>query len=470
MRQRTTLLTNFLLFLLLGITVSSAFAQELCETLVREAWEAVTDNCGETGKQRACYGHDSLHATFTDADAVTSFVNPSDQADLVSLQTVRTLPFDESEEEWGIIDFTIPAEPFGGSADDSIRIFTTGDVIIENAAYSVEGSLPMQTFNFTTGGQSACREAPNAVFIQSPDGLTVDLNINSTPIRLGSTVVIGTDVDGATGHDLMWFGVVEGALIVNPDTPEAQSVPEGTYTTALLSDEAGLGVNDTQALAKGRVPVLDAVTGRPIRGPRGLPFYRQVPVVDFIEPEAITTDGESFAGWEAYQFVEIIPAELLEYPVDVPEVEQETTLLTVRPAATPIETNNWCYAGGPWGDGRCNDPDPNVRAWYWNAGWYFSAFERGEIEEVPAQYGGSLGNGCYIEVGPGAFQFASSTVRNGSNEGDFVWSNPLLLINLYSNWLIWDDFIWMAGYYGDCSPLGVGPNAPPGLNIVAPIR
>lgn len=466
--KRRGLLTHFWLFLVLGVTITASFAQELCEVLVRDAWEEVTENCGDAGTQRACYGHDSLEVTFTADDVVTEFLNPSDQADLLSIQTVRTLPFDGDEEDWGISDFTIPAEPFGGSATDSIRIFTTGDVIVENAAYAVEGSLPMQTFNFKTAGQSACREAPNAVFIQSPDGLTVDLNINSTPIRLGSTIVLGTDVDGATGHDLMWFGVVEGELIINPDTPEAQAMPEGTYTTTLLSDEQGMGLDESTALARGRVPVVDAVTGRRILGPRGVPFYRQVPVIEFTEPEEITADGESFTGWGAYQFVEIIPTELLSYAVEVPDAEAETVALAPTVVSTPIQINNWCYAGGPWDDGRCNDPDPNIRAWYWNAGWYRSALERGEIDVIPPEYGGSLGNACYIEVGPGAFQFASATVRNGGNEGDFVWANQFVLNNTYSGWLIWDQTVWMVGYYGDCSPLGVGPDAPPGLNIVAP--
>lgn len=462
------LLSHFLLFIVLGVTVTASLAQELCEALVREAWEVVTENCGDTDGQRACYGHDSLEVTFTAADVATEFVNPSDQADLVSIQTVRTLPFDEEEEEWGIGDFTIPAEPFGGSADDFIRIFTTGDVVVENAAYAVEGSLPMQTFNFTTAGRSDCREAPNAVFIQSPDGLTVDLNVNSTPIRLGSTVVLGTDVDDATGHDLMWFGVVEGAMTINPDTPEAQTMPEGTYTTTLLSDEQGQGLDDSTAIVRGRVPVLDPVTGRRVLGPRGVPFYRQVPVVDFAEPEEITVDGESFAGWGAYQYIETIPVELLSYTVEIPDSDVETVALAPTVVLTPVETNNWCYAGGPWGDGRCNDPDPNIRAWYWHAGWYRSALERGVIDEIPPEYGGGLGNGCYIEVGQNAFQFASETVRNGGNEGDFVWASPLVLNNVYSGWLIWDDFIWSVGYYGDCSPLGVGPDAPPGLNVVPP--
>lgn len=390
MKQRG-LLTNFLLFVVLGVTITASFAQELCEALVRDAWEVVTENCGEIGNQSACYGHDSLEATFTTADTTASFLNPSDQVDLLSIQTVRTLPFDEEEEEWGISDFVIPAEPFGGTAQDSVRIYTTGDVIVENAAYAVDGSLPMQTFNFKTAGQSDCREAPNAVFIQTPDGLSVDLNVNSTPIQLGSTVVTGTDVDGATGADLMWFGVVEGMLKINPGTPEEIIVPEGSFTTTLLSNRQGLGLNNSVAVTEGRVPVLDAVTGEPILGPNDEPFFRQVPVTEFAEPEAITFDGPNYAGWDFYRFVELIPDDLLTYSVSVPDQEQEVFALAparsfALPTATPNGSQNWCYAGGPWADGRCNDPDPVVRDWYWNAGWYNAALAGGKINSIPEQY------------------------------------------------------------------------------------
>lgn len=30
---------------------------------------------------------------------------------------------------------------------------------------------------------------------------------------------------------------------------------------------------------------------------------------------------------------------------------------------------NWCNPGGPWGDGRCNNPDPFVASYYWEMGW-----------------------------------------------------------------------------------------------------
>lgn len=35
---------------------------------------------------------------------------------------------------------------------------------------------------------------------------------------------------------------------------------------------------------------------------------------------------------------------------------------------------NWCYAGGPWGNGRCSaSSDPAVNEWYWTCGYWRAA-------------------------------------------------------------------------------------------------
>jgi LysM repeat protein len=39
-------------------------------------------------------------------------------------------------------------------------------------------------------------------------------------------------------------------------------------------------------------------------------------------------------------------------------------------AGDPV--GNWCYPGGPWGDGRCDDPDPDVSQHLWECGYYFA--------------------------------------------------------------------------------------------------
>lgn len=39
-------------------------------------------------------------------------------------------------------------------------------------------------------------------------------------------------------------------------------------------------------------------------------------------------------------------------------------------AGNPV--GNWCYPGGQWDDGRCNDPDPDISQHLWECGYYFA--------------------------------------------------------------------------------------------------
>jgi hypothetical protein len=282
-------------------------AQELCKELADDAMDEMEANCIDADGQTACYGFDSLTATFNEAIDSDTFSDPSDLIDLFELHTVHTQAFDEEEKEWGISYFRIPIE----GSDQPLVILMAGDVIVENAVdpEADEGLSPMQAFNFETGGRAGCRDAPNAVFIQAPQNLEVDLRVNSTPIRIGSTIVLGTDED-ENGEPLMYFGVLEGHLTTNPGTPEEQTVPEGNVTTVEIAPV------DTDAAGE-LVPVLDPVTGEPIIGPNGEPFYRRVPVSDFTEPELITVDGEGFLSWSDYTFVSAIPEELIPYAISV---------------------------------------------------------------------------------------------------------------------------------------------------------
>lgn len=43
-------------------------------------------------------------------------------------------------------------------------------------------------------------------------------------------------------------------------------------------------------------------------------------------------------------------------------------------------SDNWCFEGQPWGDGRCNDPDPFVTDYMWLAGWCHAQVENGNLD------------------------------------------------------------------------------------------
>jgi hypothetical protein len=131
------------------------------------------------------------------------------------------------------------------------------------------------------------------------------------------------------------------------------------------------------------------------------------------------------------------------------------------------ERANACYAGGTLA-GKCDTP------LLWEAGWYLIRYEAAMLVRgaFPAHLVWVLGEEdqgpvdmtCYIEVTPNGYQYASPTVLNGGNEGDFEWFGDRLT-NTFSDWIIWDQ-AWQVGYYGDCSPLGIGSPAPDDLVIV----
>lgn len=67
------------------------------------------------------------------------------------------------------------------------------------------------------------------------------------------------------------------------------------------------------------------------------------------------------------------------------------TTVVIIPQTTPPQEDNWCFPGEPWGDGRCNNPDPSIHIYNWRTGWCAAAIEdgriQGTIEDCLASFG-----------------------------------------------------------------------------------
>ncbi len=99
---------------------------------------------------------------------------------------------------------------------------------------------PMQAFYFRNGpGQSACRQTPSLLSVRSPENITVDLTVNGANIRLGSLITLKT-LDGGS---LMQITVIEGRVVVEPETPQETVVEEGFSTTRCLTPAENLGID-----------------------------------------------------------------------------------------------------------------------------------------------------------------------------------------------------------------------------------
>jgi uncharacterized repeat protein (TIGR01451 family) len=116
--------------------------------------------------------------------------------------------------------------------------------------YTPQSFTPMQAFYFRTRIGTECSEAPDAVVIQGPENLTIDINANGADIRLGSTILMQTvlltpeeeqqlrEQYGLTGGigSLFKLVVLDGEAIINPNSDNPIHVPAGYSTVACLSE------------------------------------------------------------------------------------------------------------------------------------------------------------------------------------------------------------------------------------------
>lgn len=126
----------------------------------------------------------------------------------------------------------------------------------------------MQAFYFRTSiSGTDCTEAPNALVVQGPQSLTVDINANGANIQLGSTIVLYllpvdagtlqylTEQYGELGAftRLMQIIVLDGHVVLNEGTPDEIVLEEGETTFICLDEPDDLGVdgqsNDREVLS-----------------------------------------------------------------------------------------------------------------------------------------------------------------------------------------------------------------------------
>lgn len=171
----------------------------------------------------------------------------------------------------GTLDADVPLPADARSTDDAwFRVTYNGQYgwaarsILEVPApaarlpvYSVETNpAPMQAFFLRTGaGSPVCSDAPDALVIQGPQNLTVDLNINGANLRIGSTVVlrtipVGNPDAGPLPDDLsdlvsgfLQISVLDGEVIVEPDSDNPVVIGDDQTTLTCLDVPQNLGID-----------------------------------------------------------------------------------------------------------------------------------------------------------------------------------------------------------------------------------
>lgn len=161
---------------------------------------------------------------------------------------------------------------------------------------------PMQAVYFTSGvGNANCRTAPDALVVQSPQGVRVNISVNEAQISIGSTIVLQI-----IGNEMVLY-VIEGTAEVNNLV-----VPQGfkAFVPVELREEL-----IDQLLAQG-FDVTETVEGGGGTGDARILPSDGLPVItgQWRSCAPISEQDRSFLST-----LEGVPAELLNYAIEMPE-------------------------------------------------------------------------------------------------------------------------------------------------------
>jgi hypothetical protein len=336
-----------------------------CTALVENAFAAVGQSCDSLDRNSACYGYNRVDATFQETVADDFFTESGDTTELTMLETIHTYGLDEALERWGIALMRVQANVPNTLPGQSVIFMLLGESAVQNAVEPEDALLPsdlsvdvttnvraklrsgpglnanvidiadvgtvltadalndglnwlrvlyndapawvnreivnadgldalpvigpetrtpMQAFYFTTQISDVdCNQAPDTLLIQGPQNLKIDLDANQANIQIGSTILLNM-VDS----DTMQLVVLDGQAVVNE-----LIIPEGfkAFTPVRSPDD-----EETQlvSLEDGKVSDDEWEECQPI------------PAEEL----------------EVYQSLEGIPAEVLNYPITIPDQQE----------------------------------------------------------------------------------------------------------------------------------------------------
>ena len=165
MRKLPLILSVVIAVFLLTITMQRGLTQDggnnSCPTLVKQALEAVGNNCGGLSRNSACYGFNRVNATFSQNVDEGFFSKPSDQSGLKTLQSINTAPLSDALKEWGVAVMSVQANIPNSLPGQAISFILLGDVSVDNAVPADQAVAPAETpIAVTTLNTSNIRTLP----------------------------------------------------------------------------------------------------------------------------------------------------------------------------------------------------------------------------------------------------------------------------------------------------------------------
>lgn len=305
--------SRFVLFMIaLFVAISSTAQDSACIPIVSNGLALADVICTGVDNNTLCYGNTALNVTYFDENMNASNTwSVGSQANINTIQLIKSSAISAESASWGIgyaqLASSDPAMP-------STRFIVLGDVLLENAL-STDAIANLDNLYITTSGDAPCSEAINALVIQPPQNTELSLTVNSVPMQLRGTTVIG-QTNGTTDNP-MFVTSIDGGLLLYPNTEREARLNAGQVVIAVLSAD----------------PSTEA---QPLIAPDGQAVLRQIPVTAFTTPLALDANGHSIWGLAYYQTLTQLPQTLLNYPITI----NQASPVTPTPDVTPIADTN----------------------------------------------------------------------------------------------------------------------------------
>ena len=108
--------------------VKPGYNQADCPTIVQKAIDTVSAECSSAGRNRLCYGNNTLHVQFRAGAPVVSFQSPGDQVDVTQISQLSLSSLDTASGSWGVAEMKIKADLPAANPTQNVTLILFGNV------------------------------------------------------------------------------------------------------------------------------------------------------------------------------------------------------------------------------------------------------------------------------------------------------------------------------------------------------
>ncbi|MBK8023571.1 MAG: hypothetical protein IPK19_19590 [Chloroflexi bacterium] len=155
----------FLLMLVLVFSIGFTLVQaqqrgDVCPGAVNEAMAALSPNCSGLGRNIACYGFNSVEASFNVDVSPETFTQTDDRIDLLTVNAIRTGELDLEDDTWGLSLLNLQANLPDALPGQGVIFVLLGGVEVEGGVDPELTTIPDETYPFTTTAATTLLNVP----------------------------------------------------------------------------------------------------------------------------------------------------------------------------------------------------------------------------------------------------------------------------------------------------------------------